>query len=226
MKEKPRIWRSLGAATALIAGVSVIARSADHADSPAIASDVAADINDVYAFLSPTDANRLVLAMTVSPFIPPTEAGTTYFSPDVLYQFKIDTNGDAIEDMVVQVQFDQPGPDQRFTVFGPIRPNSTGSRTNLIVADAATVGGRISTTLVAEFESDNGVMAFAGIREDPFFFDFEQFVAILGGSAGGFRSSGIDTFAGMNTLAIVVELPISMLGGSTNLGVWATTSRP
>ncbi|MFB3111491.1 MAG: DUF4331 family protein, partial [Gemmatimonadales bacterium] len=81
MKEKPRIWRSLGAATALIAGVSVIARSADHADSPAIASDVAADINDVYAFLSPTDANRLVLAMTVSPFIPPTESGTTYFSP-------------------------------------------------------------------------------------------------------------------------------------------------
>ncbi len=225
MKKKPRIWRSLAAAAALIAGVSVIARSADHADSPAIASDAAADINDLYTFLSPTDANRLVLAMTVSPFIPPTEAGTSYFSPDVLYQFKIDTNGDAIEDMVVQVQFDQPGPDQRFTVFGPVRPAFTGSRGNMI-ADEATVGGRISTTPVAAFESDNGVMAFAGIREDPFFFDFEQFVAVLGGSAGGFRSPGIDTFAGMNALAIVVELPISMLGGSTNLGVWATTSRP
>ncbi len=58
MQKKPRIWRSLAAAAALLAGVSVIARSADHQDSPAIASDAAADINDVYAFLSPTDANR------------------------------------------------------------------------------------------------------------------------------------------------------------------------
>ncbi len=226
MNKKPRIWRSLAGAAALLAGVSVIARSADHADSPATASDAVADVNDVYAFLSPTDANRLVLAMTVLPFVPPTESGTTYFSPDVLYQFKIDTNGDAIEDMVVQVQFDQPGPNQRFTVFGPVRPTSTGSLGNVIVADAATVGGRISTTAVAAFESANGMMAFAGIREDPFFFDFEQFMAVLAGSAGGFRSLGIDTFAGLNTLAIVVELPISMLGGSTNLGVWATTSRP
>lgn len=226
MRIAQKSWRTLVVSVGLLGGIVALARSADHQDSPAIASDAAADINDLYAFLSPTDPNRLVLVMTVSPFIPPTEASTTYFSQDVLYQFKIDTDGNAVEDLVIQAQFDEPGPDQRFTIYGPGRPGSTGSLRNTVLTDAATVGGRISTGALADIADDNGVTAFAGVREDPFFFDAVQLGAIFGGTASGFRSPGVDTFAGMNTLAIVVELPVTMLGGATNLGVWATTSRP
>ena len=226
MKRSKTTWRALALSAGLVGGVALLARSADHQDSPAIASDAAADVNDVYAFLSPTNSNNLVLVMTVYPFIPPTEAATTYFSQDVLYQFKIDTNGDAIEDLVVQAQFDAPGPDQRFTVFGPARPAALGTLRNTVLEDAASVGGRISTGAAPQIASGNGMTAFAGVREDPFFFDAEQLGAIFGGTASGFRNPGIDTFAGMNTLALVVELPVTMLGGVTNLGIWATTSRP
>lgn len=219
-------WRVLAFTAVLTGTVAVLARSADHQDSPAIASDAAADINDVYAFLSPTNSNNLVLVMTVSPFIPPTEAGTTYFSQDVLYQFKIDTNGDAVEDMVIQAQFDAPGPDQRFTVFGPARPSNTGTLGNTVLTDAPAVGGRISTGAVADIATESGITAFAGVREDPFFFDAEALGAIFAGTATAFRDSGVDTFAGMNALAIVVELPVTMFGGANNLGIWATTSRP
>ena len=66
---------------------------------------------------------------------------------------------------------------------------------------------------------------FAGVRDDPFFFDLVQFKKIIAGQATSFRNPGVDTFAGTNVLAIVVELPSSMLGG-TKLGVWGSTSRP
>jgi len=66
---------------------------------------------------------------------------------------------------------------------------------------------------------------FAGVRDDPFFFDLVQFKKIIAGEASAFRNPGVDTFAGTNVLAIVVELPSSLLGG-TKLSVWGSTSRP
>jgi hypothetical protein len=74
-------------------------------------------------------------------------------------------------------------------------------------------------------KSRNGMTAFAGLRDDPFFFDLVQYLAVLGG-ASGFRNPGIDTFAGTNTLALVVEVPISRFGGATQLGIWGTVNVP
>jgi len=62
------------------------------------------------------------------------------------------------------------------------------------------------------------------VRDDPFFFDLVQFKKIIAGQATSFRDPGVDSFAGTNVLAIVVELPSALLGG-TKLGVWGTTSR-
>ena len=47
---------------------------------------------------------------------------------------------------------------------------------------------------------------------------------IIAGEATSFRNPGVDSFAGTNVLALVVELPSARLGG-TKLGVWGTTSR-
>jgi hypothetical protein len=65
---------------------------------------------------------------------------------------------------------------------------------------------------------------FAGVRDDPFFFDLVQFNRVVSGAATSFNDPGADTFAGFNVLAIVIELPKSVLGDNT-LGVWGTTSR-
>ena len=43
--------------------------------------------------------------MNVNPFAIPAESSTYRFSPNFLYQFKIDNTGDAVEDLVIQVQF-------------------------------------------------------------------------------------------------------------------------
>ena len=65
-----------------------------------------------------------------------------------------------------------------------------------------------------------GISAFAGPRDDPFFFDFNQYTAIIGGTASGFNNPGTDTFAGTNVMSIVVEVPKSMIGGSGTINTW------
>src|SRR5262249_44269552 len=79
--------------------------AADHRDAPLVDGKPAADITDVFAFLDPNDASRLVLAMAVNPFVVPAENKSYSFGSDLLYQFKIDNTGDAVEDLVVQVSF-------------------------------------------------------------------------------------------------------------------------
>jgi hypothetical protein len=214
-----------GAALALAAAAAVVPRlrAADHRDSAVLTDNPAQDIADVYSFRSPADPSRVVLAMTVSGLTPPAEATTTYFDPTILYQFKIDTNGDAVEDRVIQAYVTGTGAEQRVHFRGPVAPPATGTTTRLAdVDDAAVV--QISTDATARTASGDGLTVFAGVRDDPFFFDLAQFRAIVGGQATAFNDPGTDAFAGTNVLAFVVELPAAALGAAS-VGVWGTTSR-
>src|SRR5712691_1464456 len=105
-----------------------------------------------------------------------------------------------------------------YTFRSPTNPD------NLVLV--MTVSGFIpqaeaSTTI---FATRGGIKVFAGVRDDPFFFDLAQFKKIVAGMATRFNNPGTDAFAGTNVLAIVIELPSSMLG-ATRLGVWGSTSR-
>lgn len=206
-------------------GITRWIRASDHRDSMLLAGDPAADIADMYAFKSPNNPDNVVLAMTVSGFIPPSEASTTYFDPNVLYQWKIDTNGDAVEDLVIQAFVTGTGGHQIMHFRGPVAPSVIGSATRVIpgteTATVAVTNG--STPIVA---TRNGMTVFAGVRDDPFFFDLVQFKEIIAGEAASFRNPGVDTFAGTNVLAIVIELPSAAFGGATKLGIWGSTSRP
>jgi len=217
------VWAVLLAGAAA-AGVARLISASDHKDSMLLAGDPAADIADVYTFRGPTNPGNTVLAMTVSGFIPPSEASTTYFDPNVLYQWKIDNNGDAVEDLVIQAFVTGTGGHQVMHFRGPVAPSEAGS-TSTIVREAETATVAVSNTATPIVAARNGMTVFAGVRDDPFFFDLVQFKHIIAGEATSFRNPGIDTFAGTNVLAIVVELPSSQLGNS-KLGVWGTTSRP
>lgn len=205
-------------------GVTRLITASDHKDSMLLAGDPAADIADVYTFRSPSNPANTVLAMTVSGFIPPAEAGTTFFDPSVLYQWKIDNTGDAVEDLVIQAFVTGSGSNQVMHLRGPVKPSSTGA-TNRIVEGLETATVRVSNSATPIIVSRNGMTAFAGVRDDPFFFDLVQFKKVIAGEATSFRNPGVDTFAGTNVLAIVVELPSALLG-NTKVGVWGTTSRP
>lgn len=219
------VW--LAGAVALVSFAGP-ARAADHRDAPTVQTDPAADINDIYAFVNPNKPSDVVLAMTVNPFTAP--GVQAYFAPDVLYQFKIDNTGDYVEDQVIQVTFSRQGPDQTVTVMGPAAPvrHDVGSvNQSLNVRRVPTVTGPADGSTVTT--SAGGMKVFAGLRDDPFFFDLiyvERFLGILPGGPVT-RAPGIDFFAGMNVSAIVVELPADMLKGSlgNTLHIWGTTSR-
>ena len=51
-----------------------------------------------------------------------------YFDPRVLYQFKLDNDGNFVEDLVIQVKFGSPGPNQAVYVAGPYKPFTTGTK--------------------------------------------------------------------------------------------------
>ncbi len=210
-------------ATAAALGVTRWITASDHKDSALLAADHAADIADVYTFRSPVNPDNVVLAMTVSGFIPPPEASTTFFDPNVLYQWKIDNNGDAVEDLVIQAFVTGTGGNQVMHFRGPAAPPVTGA-TSRVIEGPETATVRVSNGEVPTIASRRGMTVFAGVRDDPFFFDLAQFKKIIAGEATSFRSPGIDSFAGTDVLAIVIELPSARLGG-TKLGVWGTTSR-
>ena len=220
--------RALLGVTALAVATAIGARgyrvsASDHRDSALLTANPAEDIADVYSFLNPTNPDRLVLAMTVSGFIPPSENGTTFFDPQVLYEIKIDTNGDAVEDQVIQAFVTGSGSNQVMHFRGPIAPVAPGT-TDRVVHGPETATVRVSHTADPIITERNGLTVFAGVRDDPFFFDLVQFKHVVAGEASSFNNPGADTFAGFNVLALVVELPKSQLG-SSHVGVWGTTSK-
>ena len=227
------------------ATVLILARAygSDHADTPSIAATPGTDLTDVYIFPSLTTASNVVLAMNVHPLIPIGQGLNTAFDPNVLYQFKIDNNGDKNEDLVIQAKFSGLNPaTQTVQIFGPAAPNSTGTVTSFLDTPNPTSG-----TLNSTFNPNATMKAFCGGREDPFFFDLERFFQILPDRATpingiavppsqanipqltSWRAPGVaqDFLYNMNVLSIVVELPKSELtvGGDGKIRVWCTTSK-
>lgn len=204
---------------AVVTGGIIIA--ADHIDAPAVTNQ-STDITDMYVFRG-QNTNNLVFVANTQGLLAPSATGAASFQNDVMIEFNIDNNGDNIEDLVVQALFDN----NRVRIYGPVAPSETGLRskaegTVTVQADITPYGA--ASPVVGT--GSNGMMVFAGPRDDPFFFDFAQYSAIIGGTATGFNNPGSDTFAGTNVLSLVVEIPKSLLsaGGGT-LNVWAETKK-
>jgi len=203
----------------VIAGGLVFA--ADHMDAPAV-KGTTNDITDLYVF-NGADTNDLVFVANTQGLLSPTATATAQFDPKTLIQFKIDNNGDFIEDMVIQAIY----ANGKMNFYGLAAPTATGTKTQIL--ESKLLGSVAVTPLSASSPTvatlSNGMQVFAGPRDDPFFFDLNQFHAILAGTATSFNNPGTDTFAGTNVLSVVVEVPKSLLPTSTGkLNVWLTTS--
>jgi hypothetical protein len=194
---------------ALVFGlVAIPASAADHLDAPGLTppgGDTRLDITDVYAFQSPVNPENTVLIMGVNPLAGVLNDGT--FRPgNALYAFKIDTNGDAREDVTFRLKFTKPD-------------------TNLVQRVTLGVDGLGMRNPVAKGKTGEvisipgGGMLFAGVMDDPFFFDLEGFLALDFCMPGETRPN---FFAGLNISAIALEVPSSWFG-SNNIGVWART---
>lgn len=213
--------KTLGLAlVALVACTASYLIAADHIDSPAI-TGTGSDITDVYAFQSPANANNVVFVVNVQGLLAPSATAAASFDEEVMIEINIDNSAtkDNMEDLVIQAAFD----DGKVKVYGPEAPAQKGLTSTLlksmpIEANVSTYG---SNPVIGE---GKGIKVFAGPRDDPFFFDLNQFKAIIGGTASSFNNPGTDAFAGTNVLSLVVEIPKSMLG-SESINIWATANR-
>src|SRR5436305_1967663 len=77
------------------------------------------------------------------------------------------------------------------------------------------LSGKTSAFGKVRVNHGKGVRAFAGMRDDPFFFDLQGFLNILSSQPGksflGCSSPRPDAFAGSNVSSIVLELKPSLL---------------
>src|SRR5688572_6226835 len=198
--------------------------AADHIDAPAVTgpgnTSPANDITDVYAFQSPTDNNKMVFVLNTQGLLSPAASAAAAFSKNVMYEINIDNTGDNVEDLVIQCLV-QNG---KMRVYGPVAVGTPGTTSTVktsgpLTEVAVTAYGAASPTI----GSSNGINAFAGPRDDPFFFDLVRFKEIIAGTQTGFRSPGVDAFAGTNVMSIVVEVPKSMLGSAAAINLWGET---
>ena len=232
-----RMAFALALAAAGAVGVAGALRASDHQDTPEVEIAQLPDINDVYAFPGVT-SDRLVLAVTTASPVTPSQSATIGFDPNVLYQVKVDNDGDNLEDLVFQLRFRGKGRNQQVELFGPVEPTQVGSF-NSYVKQEPTLRG-MTNSMVG---TSSGIQLYAGLFDDPFFIDLQQFFRIVPDRrpsrgplskfpdpATSFRNPGKDFLRGFNALGIVIELPEDMLppaNAATDpaIGIWATTSR-
>ncbi|MCK0156980.1 DUF4331 domain-containing protein [Cellulophaga sp. F20128] len=213
----------------ILAIVGVVLVAADHIDAPSTMGKTA-DIADFYAFEPTEGSDNTVFVVDLQSNVDPSLAYGS-FDENVLTEINIDTDGDLIEDLVIQA-IPRNGV---MYFFGPVAPSTTGVFGQVMTNNplgAVTISG--ATALVETTTS--GVSLFAGPRQDAFFFDFGQFNAVISGMAPeGFKvaAEATDTFDGANTMSIVVELPNAMLGTATGKNAfgfdvyktWVTTNK-
>lgn len=230
----PAMIRSAIAFVAVVL-FTVPAWAADHRDGPGVKADIAADINDVFAWMSP-DAARVYMVMTVFPFA----TAEARFSDTVQYVFH--TNSGAAYGQA-------NSPEVNVICTFSAAQQITCRVGNLTVAgDASNPAGLAS--------QDGRLRVFAGRRNDPFFFNlngFQRTTRIVAGAAGAltFDDAGCpqldeatantlvtqlqtepdgapatDEFAGANGLAIVVSIDKTLVtGGGPILALWGSTNR-
>jgi hypothetical protein len=227
-----RSIRSIAVVGAAVVVLSVgaapfLASAADHLDAPNVGAihvdgsdnlsvtkvNGPLDINDVYVFKG-ASAGHTVLAMTVNPAVN-LGIGPSTFRAGGEYTFNIDTNGNSRSDRTYQVTFGSP--------------SSAGAQSYRVVYANGDARRTVATGTTGRSKWTNGVGSFAGVRSDPFFFDLLGFLGSVKGEGTRRLDDGkqSDFFVGLNTLAIVIEVPNSQIGGTgRNIGVWGTTRDP
>jgi hypothetical protein len=179
-------------------------------------ADARLDFSDLYAFQKPGDAGKSILIMNAHPSVgvnPPGPTTDIAFSPDAIYELKIDTNGDFVADIAFRVRFpSSEGGKQTATLrrVEGAQAAGTGDDGQVIVQ-----GAPVSMGSEPPVTEAGGYRFFAGWRSDPFFFDVQ-------GALNNLQFTGDDYFAEKDVCSIVLEVPNSALS-TKKMGLWART---
>ena len=178
--------------------------------------DARLDFTDLFAFPKPGDAAKSILIMNVHPSLaanPPGPTTAVAFSPDAIYELKIDTNGDNVADIAYQMRVtSSEGGAQTATLrrVEGAQAAGTGEDGQIIVQ-----GVSVSTRTETHVTDAGDHRFFIGWRGDPFFFD-------VNGALNNLQFTGDDYFADADVCSIALEVPNSALS-TKKMGLWART---
>jgi hypothetical protein len=233
MKKTTTLATLAAAMLAVAGGISVWSGrsdAADHLDPPQRTNpanggmDTNADIADLYTWHR--TENSTINLVTILSFAGPNNPLAAQRMPcdrNVIYAINYDytANGDGNADVTISMRLAQDDQMNCFVQWTGI-PGTTGP----------------IVTPVELTRTIGNVKLYAGLRDDAFFFDLQGFRDTLmfagregvtpgrGGMAGIRMRDDVDFFAGKNTSAFVIEMPIAnVLGGATAVRVWATSAR-
>lgn len=199
------------ASTAVILSIGLVplgAQAADHLDSPTVSSMGATDLTDIYAYA--VNGNRSVLIANVNPGAGALPNSTTFFGSGVQYNITVDTDGDAHPDVTFSLRFGAP----------------SGGVQSVRIWRNGTLWGTGTTDHIISLSG--GSRIWAGLADDPFFFDLDAFKGNILGADNGRKlcdDRKVDFFKGLNVSSIVLMVPNSEIGGQgTTVGVSANTN--
>jgi hypothetical protein len=229
-----KLIKSLAIAGLTLGTGALTASASSHREAPAIAEDQYVDNTDVYAFISPNDANKLVIVADYVPLLLPTSGPNFYkFSDNARYEVHIDNNGDAVPDVGYRWTFTShrktgttflynygavdslASPNLNVTQTYKLekvneRTGSTQTIMNNVPVAPWNVGKRsfpnYEQVALQAVTTANGTTAFAGPRDEPFFVDLHVF-DLLG-------VGGAPTTNGVNVMSLVLEVPINELASN------------
>jgi len=178
--------------------------------------DARLDLTDLYAFPKPGEADKSILIMNVHPSAvvdPPGPTTAEPFSPEALYELKIDTDGDTVADIAYRVRFSSSEDGSQTATLRYVEGTQAagmGEGGQVIVEAAPVTMGRDGRVT-----ESSGYRFFAGWRSDPFFFDTK-------GALNNLQFTGDDFFADKDVCSIALEVPNSVLGPG-RVGLWVRT---
>lgn len=196
-----------------------------HLDSPIARQDIRLDITDLYVFKGEM-GTVLVINVCHSIAGPIPAPG---YHPEGIYEFKIDLDGDAVEDLTYRITFDarDPAGTQRF-----ILRRITGAE----AADPRASGTILARGTTGKTVAANGIRIWAGKAGDPFWIEPDVLHAVghafqdgtVIDLSGWDPSKAKNLFAGHTVYSIVLEIPDSELfadaSRSKRIGVWAVAT--
>src|SRR5262245_21250553 len=252
-----RMLLTAAVAAVLVGGAALWSLASDHDDGETSTKGRSVNLTDVYAFRegdqngNPADNDKLILVMNSNPRSLARQQ--YYFATNARYEFHLtrrpgpDAPVTAADDVILRVECGAPDASSRQAItLTALRDGSE------VAATTTTMGDPILTTPLGQPDPPETVNAvalgsstlgvFAGLREDPFFFDVDRFFRVrafalgLGpdprdtpGSGPLFRdaATAVDFTAGYNVNSIVLRVPIAFLAGapgSTTFDLWTTIS--
>lgn len=197
-----------------------------HLDSPLARQDIRLDITDLYVFRGETGTVFIInVCHSIAGPIP-----APGYHPEGMYEFKIDLNGDSIEDLTYRFTFDERDAQgkQRYSVRC-IRGRSA--------IDPAAPGTVVAQGITDETVTNaSGLRVWTGKAGDPFWIEPDVLHAVghafqdgtLVDLSGWDPGKAKNLFAGHSVYTIVLEVPDGeLLDGAADkrrIGVWAVTT--